>query len=434
MLKLIPQTCGRYSIDVTSGVVYDHYNSCELKADVTDRGRVYKGIAGLSRHYPEGEILAGVLVLLAMNDLTIPVYRWCELTVDYCNGNVLDVHYRNLYWRFLHGPMESECYPDFYYVPEYKNIVVSKDARVLTYASNTNPVSPKEKSESWVNYLEVSAVQTNGKSRSVKVHTLVALALCPRPGDPNKLAVNHLDLDITNNYYTNLEWLTTSLNFLHNRLMRDYSSINTIGVEFNGVVVEYKGLKSAGEELKISPVDLWVCLRHNKLTDNGYRILLLSGVAVSDDSMRYIADSRVEKADIVPVLVKHVGTGEINAFTTSDAAAAFIGTEPSGIFYHLRQPKYKVYKGTYLIIRANDTWPTQEEVDNYTPGSGKKPVLVKHVESGVVTEYQSASDAIRAVGLSKKVVTVSLRRGNQRLINGYRFQYAPAEGIADWVN
>lgn len=434
MLKLIPKTCGRYSVDITSGAVFDHYENCELVPEVTKEGRVYQGISGLSEYYPDGKILAGVLVMLAMNDLTIPLHRWCELTVDYCNGNVLDVHYRNLYWRFINGPMESEVYPGYYYVPEYKNIVVSKEAKILSYAVAGKPITSKLESESWVNYLEISAVTTSGKSRSVKIHTLVALALCHRPGDPSKLTVNHIDLEITNNYPANLEWLSSSINFLHHRLMCDIGKVNHIALIKDGVSKEYPGLKSAGEAIGVNPVDLWLSLRHDSLLADGSKVVLLSGESVGDDAMRYITDSRVDKMPTIALMVKHIGTGEITLFTTMDDAARFIGTEPSGIHHHLKQPKYKQYKGTYLIIRADDTWPTQEEIDSYVPGSGKKIVVVKNTATGEITEYDSAAEAIRVLGLSKKIVTQSLRRNNQRLINGYRFQYKPEEGDPNWVD
>lgn len=52
-----------------------------------------------------------------------------------------------------------------------------------------------------------------GKSRTVKVHRLVALAFVPNPD--NKREVNHINGDPLNNAAANLEWCTGSENMLH---------------------------------------------------------------------------------------------------------------------------------------------------------------------------------------------------------------------------
>lgn len=431
MLKVIPQTENRYSVDVTSGEVTDHLTNETITPTTTSHGRIYNNLSGLSRYFPNGEVSAGMLVMLAMNDLTIPVYRWCELTVDYCNGNVLDVHYRNLYWQFVNGPIESECHPGYYYVPEYKNVIVSRTGDIRTYFGSS-PFLSKAISTSWVDYLEVSVVLTNGKTRSSKVHTVVALGICHRPGDPSKLTVNHLDLDILNNHSDNLEWVSTQINTLHAYLMRNNGTGPVLMFGVPGNFTTFTNLPSLSAVTGLSPVDLWLCLRHGKDIDGKY-ISLVTGVSVSDATMKYITDSRVFKPGIVSLLVKHVNGGEVHAFRTMALAAQFLDTEASGIHHYLKQPKGKLYRGEYLIIREGEEWPSQEQIDAQTVGSGKKSVLVKHEETGNVTEYESAIEAIRDLGLSKKVVTVSLKRNNQRLIDGYRFQYKSDSNEPVWL-
>lgn len=431
MLKIIPQTENRCSVDVTSGEVIDHLTNQPITPIMTKNGRVFNNIPGLSRNFPNGEIYAGMLVMLAMNDLTIPVHRWCELTVDYCNGNVLDVHYRNLYWRFLNEPIESECHPGYYYVPEYKNILVSKSGDVISYFGQSI-FTRKNSSESWADYLEVSVVQTNGKSRAAKVHNLVALGLCNRPGDPSKLTVNHLDLDILNNCSDNLEWVSNAINAIHAAVMcaRDKDPMLMFGSPSNFTL--YTDLIALSKDTDLTPVDLWLHMRKDKTID-GKRISLTSGISITDDTMKYITDSRVFKSENVCLLVKHVRGEEVHLFTTMALAAQFLHTEPSGIHHFLKQPKGKLYKGEYLIIREGDSWPTQEQIDAQTVGSGKKPVLVKNEMTGEVTEYESAISAIRTLGLSKKIVTLSLKRNNQRLVGDYRFQYKPNDGEPVWL-
>jgi len=53
----------------------------------------------------------------------------------------------------------------------------------------------------------------NGKSRSITIHKLVALAFVSNPD--NKPQVNHKDGDKLNNDFTNLEWVTPQENIQH---------------------------------------------------------------------------------------------------------------------------------------------------------------------------------------------------------------------------
>lgn len=53
----------------------------------------------------------------------------------------------------------------------------------------------------------------NGKKEKFFIHRLVAEAFIPKI--KGKEFVNHIDLDKTNNHYSNLEWITTSENEIH---------------------------------------------------------------------------------------------------------------------------------------------------------------------------------------------------------------------------
>jgi hypothetical protein len=57
------------------------------------------------------------------------------------------------------------------------------------------------------------ALSKYGKATTFSVHRLVAKAFIPNP--ENKLHINHIDNDGTNNHVSNLEWVTHSENMLH---------------------------------------------------------------------------------------------------------------------------------------------------------------------------------------------------------------------------
>lgn len=62
-------------------------------------------------------------------------------------------------------------------------------------------------------YFVVSVRDSNGNTRIKKIHRLVAQAFVPNPNDYN--IVNHIDENKTNNYFENLEWVTSKENANH---------------------------------------------------------------------------------------------------------------------------------------------------------------------------------------------------------------------------
>lgn len=72
-------------------------------------------------------------------------------------------------------------------------------------------------------YYRINLVMKDHTHKNVSIHRLVAYYFVNNP-DPNKYAiVNHKDGNKLNNDYTNLEWVTTSENFIHAR-----DTLNTI--------------------------------------------------------------------------------------------------------------------------------------------------------------------------------------------------------------
>lgn len=55
----------------------------------------------------------------------------------------------------------------------------------------------------------------NGKQKKRRVHRLVAIAFIGMPKDENKLFVNHIDGNKSNNHVSNLEWVTHKENIYH---------------------------------------------------------------------------------------------------------------------------------------------------------------------------------------------------------------------------
>lgn len=89
-------------------------------------------------------------------------------------------------------------------------IIYKSDNTIQTYKSKPITIHYNKR----LNVYEVS-LRKDGIKRCLKVHRLVAQAFCYNDDPINKIIVNHIDGDRSNNKSVNLEWCTYSYNEKH---------------------------------------------------------------------------------------------------------------------------------------------------------------------------------------------------------------------------
>lgn len=109
----------------------------------------------------------------------------------------------NEVWKSIQG------YEGYYEVSNLGRIkslarpVYKRDGTFHRYKNETIK-KPKLSKDGYLNI----TLCVNCKNRSFGIHRLVAEAFVPKPFTCEELEVNHKDLDRTNNYASNLEWVT----------------------------------------------------------------------------------------------------------------------------------------------------------------------------------------------------------------------------------
>jgi len=111
-------------------------------------------------------------------------------------------------------------------------------------------------------------VQLKHKGKQYFVHRLVALTFIEN-NDPNKIEVNHKDLNGLNNHVDNLEWVTPSENVIHGHYTRKYW-IKPVSLIKDGVIHHFNSQKEAR---KAGAAAIDRLLKGTQTSTNGWTLL-----------------------------------------------------------------------------------------------------------------------------------------------------------------
>lgn len=328
-------------------------------------------------------VSVGVLVAMAFKPTAVPIHKLILLDVMYEDGDRNNIHPSNLVWKY---PEEGIFHPhdkNFYFIPGYSNYLISKNGDVFSLINGKF----KEPSKLKRGDLYVSMVCESGTSRGVTIARLLALTFIPYSAAVRKLETNHLDLDFSNNDLYNLEWCTVEENQKHAAMALKRNLFNA----------------------KSEP-----CNQKDK--------------SILEDTL-----NRINNKPIKSVESKDLYTDEIKLFKSMTECAHFYKVGLPTIYHHLNAgDKNSILKKRFILRKSNCEWPdtTKNDIDL---GKSNLPriVLVKDTRTGDITEYLQAQDFYRSFGFSKKVVTSALRKGIQRKINCFLFQYK--DSLKEWV-
>lgn len=270
----------------------------------------------------------------------------------------------------------------------------------------------------------------SGKAKYL--HRLLAKAFIPNP-DKDKVYVNHIDGDVTNNELTNLEWVTSSENAVHAYETGLISS--NIPIEAKdlrtGEVLEFRGYRHTAKYFGITRYPINNCLKKRDKARLllGFYLLRRQNEPWPNYDPNDIGC--VGNTMYSPVLLIHQETGKKTVFLTKKDAAKHIGISEHQIHDHLKRNKGKPYRG-YIISLINNLFELEELKEKY---EYVEPSPRRHARASTVSPipievkdrlghrevWESAEAFAKAHGVSRETLQASIWR--IKGWNGFKIRY-----------
>lgn len=284
--------------------------------------------------------------------------------------------------------------------------------------------SAKEKRNTYTNgdgYITAS-VSLGGKWQTFGVHRFVMLAYNPID-NPEDFTVNHMDLDKKNNHLSNLEWLTTEWNNIHDAIFGKTTGRPVVRCMKDGDEILVKDPMSLPDIVGADIQTCWEGIKNGESV-NGFR---LSHIRFGDGVLVNIFNSSLGTTDGYrrEIKVYDVISKSWTEYPSMNEMAKSFNVLITHIRHRLstsEQPKIFMQR---FIIMDKDTNPDfiTEELIAQLRARGKKQVLAFKIETKEFEVFERASDFIKKYELSKKAVTTRLKAGKVNPVDGWLFIY-----------
>lgn len=276
---------------------------------------------------------------------------------------------------------------------------------------------------------ETVCVKTEaGQFQTFGVHRLVCLAFKEKPVNFNyeDLVVNHRDLNKRNNDESNLEWLTTSQNNLHQALFTSNSECKLMCTSETGSRY-YNNIHELCNDVKVDILLVWDCIKNNEKYKTLEFKYFRSKDPVHSETKKHGFHKRgtgvLEKRRIKSFDTE---SQEIKIFDSIMAAGNYFIVSPSHVFQSVSVTnKPKLFKRRYLIVDEDSGFPvlSTEALDKLKNPTGKD-VISFNFKDKTFYIFDSASSFVRNSGLSKKAVTTDLVAQRLRILEDWIYCYS----------
>lgn len=427
--KFLPHSCKRYIIS-KDGLVYN--SSGEVIEPSLFRNEWCVELSWLNG--PD-KYNVGTLVLITFSHIYLPDHLWLEIEPLYYDEQINNNHIENLTYRFRNGLLPHDEYLGFYYIPTYTKYCISKDGEMLTASNGRSKtwsqVPPDLIRNSKGGYFYTRVVNTPGVSGTLLRHRALCMTFkgIIKASDYDKI-VNHLDGVPGNDWLSNLEWGSYSVNNQHahnNNLTGNLHTAVLCKDLKSGTITRYDNTRAMAESL-------------GYLNDKGIRQRLRHDQdSLYEDWLCFKWDDNTSwptvDMDVVPksltlgtlMAARNVFTGEVITFEDFDEGAVKTGIDKQTISIHLRDGSLIPCHGyNFAWYESDIKWPIHDEICLKTffkyPTNPPDPIIVTNVETKEILVFESRNELADYFKISKSYAT-QLSLGSKLYKNKFQFKY-----------
>jgi len=303
----------------------------------------------------------------------VPFSLWNKLTVLFFDGNRQNIHPSNLVWKFSSN-LESNKYKGYYYIPGYSRYVINISGEIIN-----SLFGKKIKTSNSGGYLKCNILPDIGNALSIGIHRLLCLTFKDYPANIDKLDINHIDGNKSNNKLENLEWVTRKRNIQHawtSGLINTNTEIYVKNI-YTNEVTEYFSIKNCAESLNIPLQNVWKFSRDNKQPIHTRGLIFKrkndsSPWRTIDDYKKELRHKGINR----PIKVYNIITEEIYNYISIDSAGRDLNINSVNISHALSNPNCSRPLFIYSFKDKNDdtSWPiySSDEIELFKQAFNRK--------------------------------------------------------------
>jgi len=422
----VPMSAHRYSIDINGTVKGRDSEIIEPTLDENGEKVLWLPLWDGWRSYKVAEIL-----LFTFKPTNVPISYWNRLSVMFADGNPKNIHPANLVWKHPIG-LVSKRYPNHAFIPCFTKYVISKEGEVINFLKG-NVIAPTIRHNGYVSLGIASDIRTKHQQAfKPKRHRLVALAWLDYPRNAEELVVNHIDSIPGNDSVSNLEWATYKENTTHainmgrwrtKAILRDVFVFNAT----TGKIKKYQSIPSCAKSINL-PRETIISRLNRSHTKIYPGHLQFSYTNDHDDWQVTSSEEQkaLEEKWGAEVLIRNAKTGEIRIFNTISEASTFLNVTTEAITHLVYKNHQPILPGYFQVKKSTDyfTWREPDDLElEHAEAIHGTAVLARNVNTGEITEYVSAVECSKALGLCNEAVNMRFRYGAQKVFqDGLQFK------------
>lgn len=299
-------------------------------------------------------------------------------------------------------------------IPNTKGYYADKEGRIY------NP--DKLECEYYTNgdgYITVMVMTLEDKFTTTGVHRLILRTYRGEPEEGQH--GNHIDGDITNNALTNVEWVTPAENNVHATLLNRFTKRPLIIITKDSEVDFLNDLHHAAEHFGTELGLVWDAIKTGSLL-KGWKVEHLKS---SDKRVQQLRRHELEqKTYRREISCMDLFTGEVQEFPTMLAVSKHFKCRQQTISQCISTSEFpKLFQKHYVLIEKTNNFEflTEGLKKKLLARAPKKVIAAK--QGGLIILFKSAYEFRTMNGLSKKIVTTTLKKNVSRELDGWKFFY-----------